>query len=209
MAGRYTRCQDHRDEITYHATTLAMADQQLAEQLAAKGRGLTDYIPARWSEAPPTGEPTIQAAGWKTGGGPENPDPTPTIGGVPVPPEVKAHEKPLPPPPPPPPPPTVEQRLDDMQRQLDEERRINSDQQAKSDKAEADKRNPQLGDALATVGGGCLTGATGAAIAAAPTGPVTLPVAGAACVVGGAVGLTGYLGGIWIKNAIEDGGGSW
>ncbi len=176
-AARYTRAQDHRDEILYHATTLETADTQLGETLAVKGASLQDYIPNRWT--PRSGEPTIQAAGWKTGPNPDPNDP---------------HSDLAPAPPPqmgPPPEKTIEDRVSDLEK----------------DKAKRDGggwKDPNFGDAAKAATTGCGGGVAGALVPSLATGPLAPGSLAGACVVGGALGLAGYLGEIWVNNVIEN-----
>lgn len=196
IQARNSALSEHSDAVTRAVERLVAEDREAADTLAAHNE-LASFVPARWRDGAvvKTGG-HVTAVDYKTDAGPGvNGD---NIGPFPVPPSIKAHEKPLPPAPPVPPPPPWEAPIRDLQRE-------NEEQKKKIAKLEENGHSPTLAGALGAAGTGCAGGALTAAIAGAPTGPgegVAIP---AGCVIGGAGGLVTYFTGIWLTNAVEGG----
>lgn len=74
VRARNAAATEHGDFITRQAHLLAAEDHDVAATLADGGNELGGLIPASWRPTsgpdPATGDRTIQAAGWKTDGGP-------------------------------------------------------------------------------------------------------------------------------------------
>lgn len=191
IRARNAALAEHSDTVTRAVEKLVAEDEDTARTLAANNQ-LASFTPARWRD-----ENII-----KSGGHVKAVDYTTDsqVGPFPVPPAVKEHEKPLPPPPPPP---SLEQRIADLEQQNAAQAKRGAEQDKKITKLEENGHKPTVGGVLGALGTGCATGAASAAIAGAPTGPgegVAIP---SGCVIGGAVGLGGYLTGVWITNATE------
>ncbi|ASZ72668.1 hypothetical protein SEA_APOCALYPSE_41 [Mycobacterium phage Apocalypse] len=196
IRARNAALAEHSDAVTRAVERLVAEDNETANTLTAHNE-LASFVPARWRDdaVVKTGG-HVTAVDYKTDAGPGvNGD---NIGPFPVPPSVKAQEKPLPPAPPVPPPPPWEAPIRDLQRE-------NEEQKKKIAKLEENGHSPTVAGVLGAAGTGCAGGALTAAIAGAPTGPgegVAIP---AGCVIGGAGGLVTYFGGIWFTNAVEGG----
>lgn len=212
-AQRQILAEEHRGVLTYRAGALAEADAEVATALNAGAAELVGTVPATWSQGSQASQASegspgsgIQLVDWKTDKPDLPPDfpspdaqtqtgPTPQIGPYPVPPSVKEHEPPLPPPAPPTPVPPWQKELDVLKDQLAQQGQTIEDLQEAG-------TSPSTAGVLTAIGGGCASAAVPTAIAGAVTGPIDGPLTAGACVVGSAAGLTSYLAGIWITNAV-------
>ncbi|WP_166903859.1 hypothetical protein [Mycobacterium sp. DL440] len=187
IRARNAALAEHSDTVNRAVEKLIAEDEETANTMTAHNN-VASFTPARWrDDAVIKSGGHVQAVDYTTDS---------QVGPFPVPPSVKEREKPLPPAPPVPPPAPWEQRMADLEKR-------NAEQDKKITKLEENGHKPTVGGVLGALGTGCATGAASAAIAGAPTGPgegVAIP---GGCIIGGAVGLGGYLTGVWITNATE------